>query len=207
MKKERTPGKHTLLGTLIAIMAVVGSVSVGFSAWTFGGGGGSASGNGTFTADDVFGDYFQATVKSKAQVTNQGFVVDETITNYGIFQLQYRIHDFQDLKKEGKTTLNLSFTLAYENSKYSDNFFTSDRCSVSKNSQSNTEMGSITDLKFGNLSNVYSVGGLISVNISGNRTAIDGYYDFKVQGFTFSDTLVTQLTGLSFSLMTEASAK
>lgn len=34
--KERTPGKHTLLGTLIAIMAVVGSVSVGFSAWTFG---------------------------------------------------------------------------------------------------------------------------------------------------------------------------
>lgn len=203
--KERTPGKHTLLGTLIAIMAVVGSVSVGFSAWTFGNGG-SASANGTFKADDVFGDYFQATIISKAQITNQGFVVDDTITKYGIFQLQYRLHSFQDLKNEGKTSLNLSFSLSYNASSFSDNFFTAERCSVSKNNKSNTEMGTINNFSYGNVNNVYSVSGTISADITGRET-LDGFYDFKVQGFTFSDTLVTQLSGLTFSLMTEASAK
>lgn len=203
--KERTPGKHTLVGTLIAIMAVVGSVSVGFSAWTFGNGG-SASANGTFKADDVLGDYFQATIISKAQITNQGFVVDDTITNYGIFQLQYRLRNFQNLKNEGKTSLNLSFSLSYDASHFSDNFFTSERCSVSKNSKSNTEMGPINNFSYGNVSNVYSVSGTISADITGKET-LDGFYDFKVQGFTFSDTLVTQLSGLTFSLKTEASAK
>lgn len=120
-------------------MAVVGSVSVGFSAWTFGNGG-NASANGTFKADDVFGDYFQAAIISKAQITNQGFVVDDTITNYGIFQLRYYLHHFQDLKNEGKTSLNLSFSLSYNASSFSDNFFTAERCSVSKNtSKSNTK--------------------------------------------------------------------
>lgn len=204
--KERTPGKHTLLGTLIAIMAVVGSVSVGFSAWTFGNGG-SASANGTFKADDVFGDHFQATIISKAQITNQGFVVDDTITNYGIFQLQYRLRDFQDLKNEGKTSLNLSFSLSYNASGFSDNFFTAERCSVSKNNKSNTEMGPINNFSYGNVNNVYSVSGTISADITGTRETLDGFYDFKVQGFTFSDTLVTQLSGLTFSLKTEASAK
>lgn len=203
--KERTPGKHTLLGTLIAIIAVVGSVSVGFSAWTFGNGG-SASANGTFKADDVFGEYFQATIISKAQITNQGFVVDDTITNYGIFQLQYRLRNFQDLKNEGKTSLNLSFSLSYNASSFSDNFFTAERCSVSKNNKSNTEMGAISNFSYGNVSNVYSVSGTISADITGKET-LDGFYDFKVQGFTFSDTLVTQLSGLTFSLKTEASAK
>ncbi|MDY6069848.1 MAG: hypothetical protein SPJ80_00160 [Bacilli bacterium] len=203
--KERTPGKHTLLGTLIAIMAVVGSVSVGFSAWTFGNGG-NASANGTFKADDVLGDYFQATIISKAQITNQGFVVDDTITNYGIFQLQYRLRDFQDLKNEGKTSLNLSFSLSYNASSFSDNFFTAERCSASKNSKSNTEMGPINNFSYGNVNNVYSVSGTISADITGKET-LDGFYDFKVQGFTFSDTLVTQLSGLTFSLKTEASAK
>ena len=204
--KERTPGKHTLLGTLIAIMAVVGSVSVGFSAWTFGNGG-SASANGIFKADDVFGDHFQAAIISKAQITNQGFVVDDTITNYGIFQLQYRLRDFQDLKDEGKTSLNLSFSLSYNASSFSDNFFTAERCSVSKNSKSNTEMGPINNFSYGNVNNVYSVSGTISADITGTRETLDGFYDFKVQGFTFSDTLVTQLSGLTFSLKTEASAK
>lgn len=205
--KERTPGKHTLLGTLIAIMAVVGSVSVGFSAWTFGNGG-SASANGIFKADDVLGDYFQATIISKAQITNQGFVVDDTITNYGIFQLQYRLRDFQDLKNEGKTSLNLSFSLSYNASGFSDNFFTAERCSVSKNnSKGNTEMGPINNFSYGNVNNVYSVSGTISADITGTRETLDGFYDFKVQGFTFSDTLVTQLSGLTFSLKTEASAK
>lgn len=204
--KERTPGKHTLLGTLIAIMAVVGSVSVGFSAWTFGNGG-SVSANGTFKADDVLGDYFQATIISKAQITNQGFVVDDTITNYGIFQLQYRLRDFQDLKNEGKTSLNLSFSLSYNASGFSDNFFTAERCSVSKNNKSNTEMGPINNFSYGNVNNVYSVSGTISADITGTRETLDGFYDFKVQGFTFSDTLVTQLSGLTFSLKTEASAK
>lgn len=188
-------------------MAVVGSVSVGFSAWTFGNGG-SASANGTFKADDVFGDYFQATIISKVQITNQGFVVDDTITNYGIFQLRYRLHDFQDLKNEGKTSLNLSFSLSYNASSFSDNFFTAERCSVSKNtSKSNTEMGVINNFSYGNVSNVYSVSGSISADITGIRDTLDGFYDFKVQGFTFSDTLVSQLSGLTFSLMTEASAK
>ena len=204
--KERTPGKHTLLGTLIAIMAVVGSVSVGFSAWTFGNGG-SASADGTFKADDVLGDYFQATIISKAQITNQGFVVDDTITNYGIFQLQYH-RDFQDLKDEGKTSLNLSFSLSYNASSFSDNFFTAERCSVSKNSsKGNTEMGPINNFSYGNVNNVYSVSGTISADITGTSKTLDGFYDFKVQGFTFSDTLVTQLSGLTFSLKTEASAK
>lgn len=188
-------------------MAVVGSVSVGFSAWTFGNGG-SASANGTFKADDVFGDYFQATIISKAQITNQGFVVDDTITKCGIFQLQYRLHHFQDLKNEGKTSLNLSFSLSYNASSFSDNFFTAERCSVSKNnSKGNTEMSVINDFSYGNINNVYSVSGTISADITGARETLDGYYDFKVQGFTFSDTLVSQLSGLTFSLMTEASAK
>lgn len=188
-------------------MAVVGSVSVGFSAWTFGNGG-SASANGTFKADDVLGDYFQATIISKAQITNQGFVVDDTITNYGIFQLQYHLRDFQDLKDEGKTSLNLSFSLSYNASSFSDNFFTAERCSVSKNnSKSDTEMGAINSFSYGNVNNVYSVSGTISADITGTRKTLDGLYDFKVQGFTFSDTLLTQLSGLTFSLMTEASAK
>lgn len=204
--KERTPGKHTLLGTLIAIMAVVGSVSVGFSAWTFGNGG-STSANGIFKADDVFGDYFQATIISKAQITNQGFVVDDTITNYGIFQLQYRLHDLQDLNKEGKTSLNLSFSLAYNASDFSDNFFTAERCSVSKNkNKSNAEMSEINNFSYGNVNNVYSVSGSISADVSG-KNSLNGFYDFKVQGFTFSNTLPTQLSGLTFSLKTEASAK
>lgn len=188
-------------------MAVVGSVSVGFSAWTFGNGG-NASANGTFKADDVLGDYFQATIISKAQITNQGFVVDDTITNYGIFQLQYRLRDFQDLKDEGKTSLNLSFSLSYNASSFSDNFFTAERCSVSKNNnKSNTEMSEINNFSYGNVNNVYSVSGTISADITGTRKTLDGLYDFKVQGFTFSDTLLTQLSGLTFSLMTEASAK
>lgn len=187
-------------------MAVVGSVSVGFSAWTFGNGG-SASANGTFKADDVIGDYFQATIISKAQITNQGFVVDDTIRNYGIFQLKYRLHDLQDLSNEGKTSLNLSFSLSYNTSDFSDNFFTAERCSVSKNNQSDTEMGAINSFNYGNVNNVYSVSGSISADISGKKDFLNGLYDFKVQGFTFSDTLLTQLSGLTFSLKTEASAK
>lgn len=187
-------------------MAVVGSVSVGFSAWTFGNGG-SASANGTFKADDVLGDYFQATIISKAQITNQGFVVDDTIRDYGIFQLQYRLHDLQDLNKEGKTSLNLSFSLSYNASDFFDNFFTAERCSVSKNnSKSDTEMGAINNFSYGNVNNVYSVSGTIGADISG-KSSLNGFYDFKVQGFTFSDTLLTQLSGLTFSLKTEASAK
>ena len=187
-------------------MAVVGSVSVGFSAWTFGNGG-SVSANGTFKADDVFGDYFQATIISKAQITNQGFVVDDIIRDYGIFQLQYCLHNLQDLNKEGKTSLNLSFSLSYNASDFSDNFFTAERCSVSKNNnKSNTEMSEINNFSYGNVSNVYSVSGSISADISG-KNSLNGFYDFKVQGFTFSDTLLTQLSGLTFSLKTEASAK
>ena len=110
------------------------------------------------------------------------------------------------LKNEGKTSLNLSFSLSYNASSFSDNFFTSERCSVSKNSKSNTEMGAISNFSYGNVSDVYSVSGTISADITGKET-LDGFYDFKVQGFTFSDTLVTQLSGLTFSLKTEASAK
>ena len=68
-------------------------------------------------------------------------------------------------------------------------------------------MGPINNFSYGNVNNVYSVSGTISADITGTRETLDGFYDFKVQGFTFSDTLVTQLSGLTFSLKTEASAK
>ena len=134
--------------------------------------------------------------------------MDDTITNYGIFQLQYRLHHLQDLNDEGKTSLNLSFSLSYNASDFSDNFFTAERCSVSKNnSKSDIEMSEINNFSYGNVNNVYSVSGTISADITGTKKTLDGLYDFKVQGFTFSDTLLTQLSGLTFSLMTEASAK
>lgn len=68
-------------------------------------------------------------------------------------------------------------------------------------------MDAINNFSYGNVSNVYSVSGTISADITGKKETLYGCYDFKVQGFTFSDTLVSQLSGLTFSLMTEASAK
>ena len=131
MKKERTPGKHTLLGTLIAIMAVVGSVSVGFSAWTFGNNaGGAVSGDLTINADTVMGDYFEAEIISAAPITQYGFVVNETFVNEATFTLSYNIVDFQDILQ---SKINFDFALTYDSTKLSFDMFSASNCSLSQN--------------------------------------------------------------------------
>lgn len=127
--KERTPGKHTLLGTLIAIMAVVGSVSVGFSAWTFGNNVGGVSGDLTINADKVTGNYFEANILSPALVTEYGFLVDDTFTNSSTFTLTFNIKDFQDVLQ---SKINFDFTLNYDSSKLSFDMFSKDNCEVSQ---------------------------------------------------------------------------
>lgn len=127
--KERTPGKHTLLGTLIAIMAVVGSVSVGFSAWTFGNNAGGVSGDLTINADNVMGNYFEANILSPALVTEYGFLVDDTFTNSSTFTLTFNIKDFQDVLQ---SKINFDFTLNYDSSKLSFDMFSKANCEVSQ---------------------------------------------------------------------------
>ena len=78
-------------------MAVVGSVSVGFSAWTFGNNVGGVSGDLTINADKVTGNYFEANILSPALVTEYGFLVDDTFTNSSTFTLTFNIKDFQDV--------------------------------------------------------------------------------------------------------------
>lgn len=131
MKKERTPGKHTLLGTLIAIMAVVGSVSVGFSAWTFGNStGGAISGDLTINADTVMGNYFEAQIISAAPVTQYGFLANETFVNEGTFTLTYNIINFQDILQ---SKINFDFSLTYDSSKLTSfDMFSAANCSVSQ---------------------------------------------------------------------------
>ena len=127
--KERTPGKHTLLGTLIAIMAVVGSVSVGFSAWTFGNNATSANGDLTINADKVMGNYFEANILSPALVTEYGFLVDDTFTASSTFILTFNIKDFQDILQ---SKIHFDFTLSYDSSKLSFDMFSSTNCRVSQ---------------------------------------------------------------------------